>query len=111
MLRGHGGRRQTANLAMASPQDAFAFQKRKLIRAGLPVFGRDRDKPGDRPVVVGDEDGLAVAHLFDQRTALIFDGGHRSGFHPAIIATMLSAAPDADDPISCGARLFASRAR
>lgn len=50
---------------MASPQDAFAFQKRKLAR--LAVFTPDRDEPGDRPVVVGNENGLAVAHLFNQR--------------------------------------------
>jgi len=59
---------------MASPQDTFAFQKCKLIR--LAVFTHDRDEPGDRPVVVGDEDGLAVAHLFNQRTQLIFGGGY-----------------------------------
>ena len=73
---------------MASPEDAFAFQKRKLIRAGLPVFGRDRDKPGDGPIMIGDEDGLAVAHLFNQGTELIFGGGYRGGFHWAIIATL-----------------------
>lgn len=25
---------------MASPEDAFAFPKRKLVRAGLPIFQR-----------------------------------------------------------------------
>lgn len=74
MLQGYGGGRQTTGRSMASPQDAFAFQKRKLAR--LAVFTPDRDEPGDRPVVVGDEDGLAVAHLFNQRTQLIFGGGY-----------------------------------
>lgn len=74
MLPGYGGGRQTTGRSMASPQDAFAFQKRKLAR--LAVFTPDRNKPGDRPVMVGDEDGLAVAHLFNQRTQLIFGGGY-----------------------------------
>lgn len=74
MLQGYGGRRQTTGRSMASPQYAFAFQKRKLIR--LTAFTHDRDEPGDRPVMVGDEDGLAVAHLFNQRTQLIFGGGY-----------------------------------
>lgn len=50
---------------MASPQDALAFHKRKLAR--LAVFTPDWDEPSDRPVVVGNENGLAVAHLFNQR--------------------------------------------
>jgi len=74
MLQCDGGRFQPTGRSMASPQDAFAFQKRKFIR--LAVFTHDRDEPGDRPVVVGDEDGLAVAHLFNQRTQLIFGGGY-----------------------------------
>lgn len=74
MLQCYGGRCQTTGCSMASPQDAFAFQKRKLVR--LAAFTHDRDEPGDRPVVVGDEDGLAVAHLFNQRTQLIFGGGY-----------------------------------
>lgn len=65
MLPRHGRRRQTTDRSMALPQDAFAFQKRKL--AQLAVFTPDRDEPGDRPVVVGNENGLAVAHLFNQR--------------------------------------------
>mgnify|MGYP001171450188 CR=1 FL=1 len=59
---------------MASPQDAFAFQKRKLAR--LAVFTPDRHEPRDRPVVVGNENGLAVAHLFDQCTQLVFGSGY-----------------------------------
>jgi len=59
---------------MASPEDAFAFKKRKRIRTGLPVFRRNRNKPGDRPIMVGDEDGLAVANLLNQRAQLIFGG-------------------------------------
>lgn len=74
MLPGYGGRRQTTGRSMASPQDAFAFQKRKFAR--LAVFNPDRYEPGNGPVVVGDEDGLAVAHLFNQRTQLIFGGGY-----------------------------------
>lgn len=50
---------------MASPQDAFAFQKRQFVR--LAVLTHDRDEPGDRTIVVGDKYGLAVAHLFNQR--------------------------------------------
>lgn len=74
MLQGYGGRCQTTGRSMASPQDAFAFQKRKLAR--LAVFTPDRDEPGDWPVVIGDENGLAVAHLFNQRTQLVFGGGY-----------------------------------
>ena len=74
MLQCYGGRCQTTGCSMASPQDALTFQKRKLVR--LAAFTHDRDEPGNRPVVVGDEDGLAVAHLFNQRTQLIFGGGY-----------------------------------
>lgn len=59
---------------MASPQDTFAFQKRKPAR--LAVFTPDRHEPRDRPVVVGNENGLAVAHLFDQCAQPVFGGGY-----------------------------------
>lgn len=74
MLQGYGGRRQPTERSMAAPQDAFPFQKRKFAR--LAVFIPDRDEPGDGPVMVGNENGLAVAHLFNQCTQLIFGGGY-----------------------------------
>jgi hypothetical protein len=61
---------------MASAKDAFAFQKRQLVRTGLAVFNRNRDKPGDRAIMVGDENALALAHLFNQGAQLIFGGGY-----------------------------------
>lgn len=55
VLHRHDRRCQTAGLAMASAKDAFAFQKRELVRTGLAVFNRNGDKPGDKAIMVGDE--------------------------------------------------------
>lgn len=74
MLCRHDGGHQSASPAMPAPEDTFAFQQRKFIRTGLPVIRRNRGKPGDRAIMIGNENGLAVAHLFNQGAQLIFGG-------------------------------------
>ncbi len=76
MLRRHDWGRQSASPAVPASEDAFAFQQRKFIRTGLSVLRRNRGKPGDRAIMVGNENGLTVAHLFNQGAQLILGGGY-----------------------------------
>ena len=74
MLGRHNGGHQPANPAMPAPENTFAFQQRKFIRTGWPILRRNRGKPGDRAVMIGNENSLTVAHLFNQGAQLIFGG-------------------------------------
>lgn len=61
---------------MAAPEDAFALQQHKFISAGLSVLRRNRGQPGDWAIMIGNENGLTLAHLFNQGAQLIFGDGY-----------------------------------